>query len=75
MNLRLAGLDNGDPHRAFHEYFINGVFKNKTILDWANTASKGPATADDPNDGSMPTKIINQRSFAYTELPLARDAA
>jgi pimeloyl-ACP methyl ester carboxylesterase len=69
-----GGLDDGDPHKAFHEYFVNGIFQNKTIFDWANPASKGPGT-NDRHDGSMPAKIVDQRSYARTELPVERDGA
>jgi pimeloyl-ACP methyl ester carboxylesterase len=45
------GLDEGDPNKVFEEYFLSGKFKKATVFKWAN----------DPGDGRMPAKIVDQR--------------
>ncbi|AVR96291.1 hypothetical protein C9I28_11670 [Pseudoduganella armeniaca] len=50
----LEALDEDDSNSGFREYFLSGLYKNKTLDSWAS----------EPNhEASMPATIINKRAF------------
>lgn len=54
----LEGLDKNNPNKIFNEYFKFGVFREQAVHEWAN---KTP-------EGSIPTKIMNERGF-FAKVP------
>ncbi len=50
----LKGLDAGNLHRSFFEYFDVGKFKKKPIYEWAT----------EPGEGQMPSAIVDEREHA-----------
>ena len=55
----LPGLDKDDPNKEFAEYFLSGLFTERTAYEWAN---------DPKSSGWMPPKIVDLREHQ----PLSR---
>jgi len=49
----LAGITEDDPNSAFLKYFVTGKFRGFSAMAWASQT----------DEGSMPSKIINQREI------------
>lgn len=61
----LNGLEDGNSNKAFLEYFLQGLFRNQTVFDWANAAG---------SQGRMPDKIVDVREHQPRRQSLHSDS-